>query len=523
MYDYVVIGAGAAGASFSWRMASKGWKVLCIDRGPKLDTQEYPTTKHEWEALKETTFNPVASSRKLESDYPVDDTNSPISVCNFNAVGGSTVLYSGHYPRFLKDDFKILTKYGIGADWPIEYEDLLPYFATNEKEMSLSGLAGDVFYPEIEDVLPPVPLGKVGERLAKGFNEKAWHWWPSFAAISTRAVRGRSKCINLGPCNVGCPQEAKSSVDITYLSRAKAFDFELKSNFAVSKIITEGTRAVGVEGFAEDGNSQVIYGKNIVLAASALGTPRILLNSASKQFPNGLANRSGMIGKNLMLHPLGYVEGLFSDYLETEIGPQGCMLYSLEFYRSQDTDHKLGYMMHALRGAGPIEVVKSAIARRKFEFGKNLYGSFKKYFGKQAVIAIICEDLPSTKNFVELDFESTDKFGDPGIKVNYQISENTKLMLKHGMGKARDVMSAAGAEKSYAHGPVRNTGWHIMGTCKMGGCASDSVVNEIGKTHDVDGLYIVDSSIFPTGSCVNPANTIQSLALYLADKIHESI
>ena len=152
---------------------------------------------------------------------------------------------------------------------------------------------------------------------------------------------------------------------------------------------------------------------------------------------------------------------------------------------------------------------------------KYLYEDFNNFYGKQSVIAIICEDIPIETNQISLDTTALDRFGQPGIKINYQLHPNTQKMLIHGMSSARKVMKEAGAIKSYAHGPVKNTGWHIMGTCKMGSNPKTSVVGMNGKTHDIDNLFVVDSSVFPTSSCVNPANTIQTLSLYLADQIHE--
>ena len=520
-FDYIVVGSGAAGAAAAWRLSEKKSKVLVLELGDHVEHTDYPTANKNWEQLKKTKFNPVASKRNGLFDYPVNDDGSPIALCNFNAVGGSTILFSAHFPRFLRKDFRTKTECDVGVDWPISYDDLVPYFELNEKEMALSGLPGDPFYPEIKAALPPVPLGKVGEALAKGFNNLGWHWWPSFAAISTKDINGRSKCINLGPCNAGCPQQAKSSVDQTYLKNAKLNGITLISRFSVSKVIVEGSIAVGVEGFDENGIRTTFYGGKIILAASAIGTPRILLNSNSKYFPDGLANSSGLIGKNLMLHPLGYVEGIFKDYLETDSGPQGCMLYSLEHDRTQGDNHKLGYMMHALRGGGPVEIAQAALARKKLRFGKYLYEDFNNFYGKQSVIAIICEDIPIETNQISLDTTALDRFGQPGIKINYQLHPNTQKMLIHGMSSARKVMKEAGAIKSYAHGPVKNTGWHIMGTCKMGSNPKTSVVGMNGKTHDIDNLFVVDSSVFPTSSCVNPANTIQTLSLYLADQIHE--
>jgi choline dehydrogenase-like flavoprotein len=445
-----------------------------------------------------------------------------IAVCNFNAVGGSTILYSGHFPRFLPDDFRVKAKEGIGEDWPLSYGDLRPYFDENEREMGVSGLVGDPMYPDIEALLPPVPLGETGTRLARAFNAKGWHWWPSYSAISTRSTRGRNACINLGPCNTGCPQGAKSSTDVTYIPRAMQLGLRVIDNMAVHRVLVANGHAVGVAAHDSEGNIHHIHARNIVLAASAVGTARILLNSADSDAPNGLANSSGQVGRNLMIHPLGYLEGVFPDALDTDIGPQGCMLYSLEHYRSKNSDHRLGYMMHALRGTGPVETATSAYQKRKLTFGRRIYDDFDAFYRRQVVISIICEDLPDPQNRITLDTTKYDRFGVAGIKVTYTIADNTRKMMTHGMGRAREIMIEAGATRTYAYGPVRNTGWHLMGTARMGDNPSNSVVGPDGQSHDIKGLYVLDSSVFVTGSCVNPANTIQATALYLADRMAQA-
>jgi choline dehydrogenase-like flavoprotein len=163
----------------------------------------------------------------------------------------------------------------------------------------------------------------------------------------------------------------------------------------------------------------------------------------------------------------------------------------------------------------------SALNKRKLRFGPALYSDFSALYGKQLVIAIICEDLPERENRLELDESRKDRFGDPGVKIHYRLHDNTRKMMIHGMSRAREIMSEAGALRSYAHGPVRNTGWHLLGTARMGNDPKDSVVNAHGQVHDVDNLFVVDSSVFVTSSCVNPANTIQAVALLLSDRIDE--
>ena len=522
-FDFIVVGAGAAGAAVSWALVSKGHRVLCLDRGPRMDPSLYPTTGPDWERRKRTEFNPVIAERHNRFDYPVDDAASPIAVCNFNAVGGSTILYSGHFPRFHEVDFELQSREGLGADWPIKYRDLASYFAANERMMGLSGLVGDPFYPQVEAALPPVPLGSAGARLAEAFNSLGWHWWPSFSAILTRARDQRGACLNLGPCNTGCPQGAKASADNTYLREALRAGLTLVPEFAVSRVLVRNGRAYGVLGFDDAGERRVFEATSVVLAASAIGTPRILLNSRTAERPQGLGNSSGQVGRNLMIHPLGYVEGILDQRIDTDSGPQGCMLYSLEFHRTSGAEHRLGYMMHALRGTGPVEAALSALGKRKLRFGPAVYNDFDALYARQLVITIICEDLPEADNRVERDESRADRFGDAGVKIHYALHKNTQKMMIHGMSRAREVMAAAGAKRSSAYGPVRNTGWHLMGTARMGNNSRSSVVDAQGRVHDTENLYVADSSVFVTGSCVNPANTIQTVALMLADRMDDHV
>ena len=522
-FDAIVVGGGAAGAAITWHLSQSGHKVLCLERGPWMNPQNYPSTKHDWELLKDRQFSAVPAQRQSIYDYPINDSGSPIAICNFNAVGGSTILYSGHYPRFRPPDFSLRTSEGVGEDWPIGYEQLRPFFELNEQETGVSGLVGDPAYPDIKTLLPPVPLGECGRILAEAFNHLNWHWWPSYAAISTRDRAGRNACINLGPCNTGCPQQAKSSADITYMKRAKLLGAEIVSEVAVDRILVKNGKAYGVHYRDANGAEMMAHAKIIILAASAIGTPRILLNSKSEDYPHGLGNHNDQVGRNLMLHPLGLVEGIFDKDLDTDVGPQGCLIYSLEHYRDKKASHKLGYMMHALRGSGPLEAARYAWLRRRLKFGPSLYSNFHSFYRRQMAISIICEDLPEPENRVTLDETATDIHGGAGVKITYKMGENTKAIMASGMKNARILLKTAGASKTFAYGPVRNTGWHTMGTCRMGENPNRSVTNASGECHSVSNLYIADSSLFASGSCVNPANTVQALALFIGSRIAERL
>ena len=522
--DIVIIGSGAAGAAAAWNLSDSGFKVVCLEQGPKLSASDYPANFADWELRKQSSFNVDPNVRKLPSDYPIDDSDSAIAIANFNAVGGSTILFSGHFPRFHPSDFMTRTLDGVGADWPFGYDALEPYYEINDKMIGVAGLGGDPAYPDIPNLLPPVPIGKMGEVIAEAFNRLGWHWWPSYAALITRDFQGRSRCENTGPCNTGCPNGSKSSADVTYMPLAVKNGVELRSQCRVLRVTQRRAGKVdGVVYVDADGVEHFQEADLVIVACNGVGTPRLLLNSKSPQAPDGLANSSGLVGKNLMLHPLGFVEGKFDVPLGSSAGPQGACVFSHEFYETEaERGFARGYTMHVLRGGGPLETATSARRFNDISFGPGFHDGFKAVYGRNIPVAIICEDLPEETNCVQLDDTQTDSSGMPGAKIHYKLGDNTKKMLGHGLKKGKELMKAAGAVSVRAHGPVRHTGWHLMGTTKMGVDPVTSVVNPHGQTHDAANLMVIDSSIFATSGGVNPASTIQALALKLTDGVKKN-
>ena len=506
--DILIVGAGAAGAAAAWNLSKSGYKITCLEQGPFLNSKSYSFSQSNWEQLKQKEFNMNPNIRKLKSDYPIDDSKSPISIANFNAVGGATILYSGHFPRFHPSNFKTKTLDKVGSDWPFTYKDLEPYYELNDKMMGVAGLEGDPAYPPIPNLLPPVPLELAGETVAKSFNKLGWHWWPSYSAITTSEYKNRKK-------------GTRSTVDITYWPPAINNGVELRANCRVTKITTDNFGKVdGVIYKDQDNTEKLQKASLVILACNGIGTPRLLLNSTNKFFPNGLANSSGLVGKNLMLHPLGYVEGKFDNFLGSFMGPEGCCIFSHEFYETNlSRGYKRGYTIHILRGVGPLVTAFSARKFKKLSFGKNFHKNFSEHYGHSIPVAIICEDLPEIHNCVKLDYDNKDSSGMPGVKINYKLSENSKKMLSHGLSKGKEIMKKAGAKSILAFGPVRATGWHLMGTTKMGTSNKNSVVNEFGQTHDIKNLVIVDSSIFVTSAGVNPISTLQAIALKITHNI----
>jgi choline dehydrogenase-like flavoprotein len=523
--DVLIVGSGAAGAAIAWKLSESGLSVTCLEQGRSLHPSEFPSNFVNWESKKLREFNPDPNIRKDRLDYPVNNNGSPIEIANFNAVGGSTILFSGHYPRFHKTDFKSKTLFDVGEDWPIDYQDLKPYYELNESFLGVSGLVGDPKYDDIESLAPPVALGKISAVLGEAFNALGWHWWPSYSAISTKAFGNRNPCINLGPCNTGCAQGAKSSADVSYWPEALKNGVKLITEARVSKLVLSKKDVVGgVEYFDKAGKISTYTAKVIVLAASGVGTPRILLNSATPDFPGGLANSSGLVGKRLMLHPLAYIEGQFPQNLDSNWGPQGCSIFSQEFYDDNPLNgHRKGYTFQLLRGPGPVEWMHSRLRRGEIVWGPEHKKYYENNFNRSISVSAIIEDLPEESNYVDLDPQETDAFGIPVPRINYKLSANSKSMLAHAMTNGKILLKKAGAHKVLASGPVKKTGWHIMGTAKMGTDAKNSVVDPNCKAHDFSNLYIVDSSVFVSSAGVNPANTIQAISLRAADVIVEHL
>ncbi len=297
--DVLIIGSGASGAAVAWSLADTKMKILCLEQGDWQNPATYPSTGRDWEARQ---FGDMATSpnrRGLETDYPVNDDNSPIKVLNFNGVGGSTILYAAHYPRLHPSDFRVKSLDGVADDWPIDYQTLAPFFAENDRMTGVSGLPGDPTYPDGKAApMPPLPMGRAGRILGDAMNRLGWHWWPSDCAVTTTEYEGRAPCINLGHCIAGCAQGAKASTDITYWPAAIRAGVELRTRARVREITTgPDGMATGVIYYDRDGKEVFQPAHVVVVAANGVGTPRLLLNSVSGKFPNGLANSSGLVGR----------------------------------------------------------------------------------------------------------------------------------------------------------------------------------------------------------------------------------
>ena len=528
--DVLIIGAGASGAAIAWSLLETRMRILCLEQGPHLMHNDFPSLEENYELARYGKFSCDPNVRRLSQDYPINVEDSCITPVNYNAVGGSTINFLGHWPRMRPSDFYTKSLDNVAEDWPVDYQRLAPFYDMNDQITGVSGLPGNPAYPEYAPPLPPIPIGRLGQTLAKGFNEMGWHWWPSDVAILSADRDGRQKCVNAGTCDLGCAAGAKGGTNFTYWPQLQNTNVELRTGCRVREILVDQRTGftTGVLYHGPDGQVHEQNAEMVVVACNGVGTPRLLLNSKSKLFPEGLANRSGLVGKNLMFHPLTGVTGVFDKPMKGHEGPMACSILSQEFYETDPSrDFVRGYglysgrsttpMTYALGGYGIDDPIPWGAEHR--ELMDNIYPYL-------AGLTVVTEDLPEEHNCVTLDPDLTDSDGIPAPKISYRLSENTRKMLRHGEARATEILHAAGAKKilSKADGKVWwRAGWHQMGTCRMGDDPARSVVNGWGRSHDVKNLFIVDGSIFVTSGAVNPTSTIQALALYVGDSIKTNI
>jgi choline dehydrogenase-like flavoprotein len=364
--DVLVIGAGASGAAVAWKLAGAGISVVCLEQGDWVDARAYPHWQADWELHRSTDWSPEPNVRRLAQDYPVNDQASVISPLMYNAVGGSTIHWSAHFPRFRPSDFRVRSLDGVADDWPIDYATLEPYFDLNDQMMGVAGITGDPAYPpKSPRQTPPIPLDTLGLTIAGGFDRLGWHWWPSDSAILTRDYDGRRACVNCGPCDLGCPIGAKASTDITYWPKALASGARLVTRARVREItLGPDGLADGVVYYDGEGREHAQKARAVVLAANGIGTPRLLLNSRSTRFPEGLANHSGLVGRNLMFHPYAMARGVFDKPLGGHRGPIGCSIISQEFYETDlSRGFVRGYSFQVARGLSPIASANGRVGR----------------------------------------------------------------------------------------------------------------------------------------------------------------
>jgi choline dehydrogenase-like flavoprotein len=431
-------------------------------------------------------------------------------------VGGGTLPWLGVMPRFQRADFRTRSTEGVGADWPIGYDDLRPHYARVERDLGVAGECGP-FAPEPYTLpMPPHRFNWHAQLLARGARALGAQPFAPPIAINSTAYDGRPACIYCGWCASGCPTGAKATAVDTYLVKAERHGVRVVSEAFVSGIDYDAAqgRVTGVRWLDAAGREHEVRARLVVLAAHAVETPRLLLLSANSVFPYGLANSSGLVGKGLMSHPTWQVFGTFDGLVNAFKGMQmGHVM--VQDYLAPDARRGCA------RGFILVSYMMTPITYA------NLSGSFigaelKDFLYDYAHTAAWwahAEGLPSDENAVTLDPDVKDQRGLPVARLTYEWTTNDRKLAAAARDTAVEMMQASGARK------VRvglNYGAHAMGTCRMDDDRRTSVVNSFGQSHDVRNLFVVDTSVFVTSSGVNPTLTALAIASRSADFMAEA-
>jgi choline dehydrogenase-like flavoprotein len=515
--DVVVIGAGLGAAAFCARLSERAprLRIVCLERGDWVDRSAMPAYRTDWQraALAEWATSPnvrlAAEQGSASADYPIDDSASPIKPLMWNGVGGSTINWAAHLPRLHPSDFRTRTLDGVGNDWPFTYFDLEPYYDLNDSAMGVAGVAGDPAYPPKRSPrLPPLAVGRLGEVAARGFNALGWHWWPADAAITTVDRDGRHACNNAGPCLTGCPIGAKASADLVYWPAALQRGVQLRTRCVAQQVIVHGGRAIGVAYRDGTGATHEQPARFTVVAGNGIGTARLLLASR-------IGEESAALGRYLMFHPIAYARGMFTEELDGPRGPIGSCIYSHEFYETGPGRESIRRLqLQVTRENAPLQQA----VRLEPNWGRSAHALLRDEFRHSLPVMVVAEDLPEARNRVALTDEVAPD-GLPGVRIEYTLSDDARRTLDFGLDRAEEMLRAAGAHRVVRVPLAPLTGWHLLGTARMGTDPKTSVTDGRGRCHAVPNLLVADGSLFPTVGAVNPGATIAAVALKLADDL----
>jgi choline dehydrogenase-like flavoprotein len=499
--DLVVVGAGAGGSVLTQRLARAGWKVVCLDAGPFWDPdRDWVSDERGSHTLYWTEPRQIGGTDPV----PLGSNNSG------RGVGGSMVHYAGYTPRFHPSDFHTHSADGVGADWPISYADLRPYYERIEQELPVAGQSwpwGDPHdYPQHAH-----PVSGNGNVFLRGAAAAGIEARVGPVAISNGRFGNRPHCIYRGFCLQGCKVNAKASPLITHIPDALAHGAEVRAHCHVSKILVDDTTglATGVT-YLHDGLEHRQRARMVAVAGYSIETPRLLLLSASRRFPDGLGNDFDQVGRYLMVQGAPQTAGRFEAEVRMYKAPPP-EVSSEQFYETDPAKpYKRGW---SIQTVSPLPITWAEHVTAQGHWGDVLREYMRDYV-HWATLGALCEFLPQARNRVTLADE-TDRHGLPVAHFSYSECDNDKALMKAAQASMETILRAAGADEvmtidRYAH---------LVGGARMATRPEDGVVDGDLRTFAVPNLYVTDGSVLPTQGSANPALTIMSLAARAADRL----
>jgi choline dehydrogenase-like flavoprotein len=559
VFDVVVVGSGAGGGTAAHVLTGKGIQVALLEAGPMLDpTKEFKEHKWPYDYAHRGAeeggasyfgkgkpfgfFSTTSGGWELEGEPYTVGEGSQFSWFRSRIVGGRTNHYGRMSFRFSDYDFKPYSKDGLGFDWPISYEDIAPYYDRAEEFIGVCGsMEGIRSAPDGKFHTPPPP--KVHELLIKKSCDKLGiACIPNRRAVITKNLNGRAACHYCGQCGRGClTASAYSSSQVQVFPAMKTGKLKLFTDAMVREVTTDGSgKATGVIYIDKATRTEkMIRARVVILAASACESSRILLNSKTKEFPNGVANSSGLVGRYLMdtvgFGLSGYVPALEGmPHYDTE-GYGGAHLYMPWWLwdKHDKLDFPRGYHIEIGGGYGMPGVGSYHGAARRYGYGADMKKKIREGYGCGVGFAGRGEMIPNIHSYCEIDPAVVDQWGIPVLRFHFKWTdyewkqarhmEKTFAQIIEGMGGRVTGLSAAQRESQGISVP--GTIIHEVGTTRMGATAKMGVVNGYTQAHDVKNLFVMDGGSFVSNPDKNPTLTINALAWrgcdYLAEEMRK--
>jgi choline dehydrogenase-like flavoprotein len=502
--DFVIVGTGAGGGTLACRLAEHGFSVVALDAGPYF------------RPLEDFASDESEQTKLYWTDDRIVDGENPLQMGSNNSgksVGGSTVHFAMVSLRFRPEWFKSRTLLGYGADWPLDWREMWAYYTEVEDALKISGPVSYPWGPH----RPRYPyraheLNAAARALADGCEALGIQWTETPLATLS-APRGLAHpCVYRGFCVTGCSTNAKQSALVTWLPRAISAGAEIRDLAMVGKVeVDESDLATGVH-YHREGRWQFQRARNVVVAGYAIETPRLLLNSATNRFPDGLANSSGLVGKNLMAQSNQAVWGTMDSEVRSYKGPPSLAITEHWNYEDEGKDFFGGY---CYMSQGPLpQLWAHTLMSARGLWGSRLIEEMENY-NHVVGLKIVGEMLPQENNRVTLA-DDTDQYGLRIPRITYSWCDNDQRLINHSLSFMSQGLEVIGAKDIWRQ---EDDTCHLNGTARMGTDPRTSVVNADCRSWDIRNLWICDGSVFPTVGGVNPSLTIQAIACRTADRI----
>ena len=548
-FDVVVVGAGAGGGTAAWALAERGLRVLLLEAGPAyVPEADYRLDRPDWEtsqfpdkkpANEEQTAAPLQrldphwdhlrSWSHVRGKVVPGDQRRFAGYSHVVGLGGSTLHFVGEAHRLHPEAMRMASRFGVAADWPLDYAALEPYYIRVERLVGVAGVDDDPLRPRSAGYpLLPHALSYASRKIAAGARKLGMSWVANPVAVLSRPYDGRPGCNYCAGCTRGCPRRDKGSVDVTFIRRARATGrCEIRTECTVTQLVAgPKDRVTAVEYSDAAGRSHRQQTRIVLLAGGAVETPRLLLLSANAHAPDGLANESGEVGRNFMetlswntsaLHPepIGSHRGLPSDSICWDFNAPDAIPNVVGGCRFSPATAEADLL-------GPISYAQR-VARG---FGRAHQERVRDAMGRVLTVGAIGESLPNPRSFVDLDPLQKDAHGLSRARIHSHLEESELRRLEFMAKTCRQLVSAAGAGEVFEEAGTWDLflSSHVFGTCRMGRDASRSVVDGHGRSHRWQNLFVADASVFPSsGGGEAPSLTIEALALRSSEHIAERV